>query len=388
MKLRKEEIRRVWDADRHRDRRRLLLLSVIALGAMLFCMSCRYNGFYYTKKLVPAQNFRCLVLWLRLGLSRLGGTELWLRRQEAIEAAGGSIAYLGAVAQFKITLMAFVSGAALSIAGAIFQTAYRNPMASPNILGATAGVQLGNVLVILLFSTAAAEQIYTRYAFTYGFTVLCVLAVLLLGRFTGSSGGHSSILETVMVGSIVSQTLNVVSMYIMYELEDEELLLYQQLILGARTETDTVSVTVFFTVMLLSILPVLLLRYRMNCLGLDQDEAKALGVNNRPFTVLGQVCGIVMTACAMIHFGTVGMLAMVIPYGVREFLGSDFRRVCLGSALLGGTVMMAGKTISSFIVLMSETVPITFIINVMVFPLFIVILIRKSGQPGRDTVET
>lgn len=380
MRLSREEIRRTWAEDQRKRRRRLLRALGVTAGVFLLSLCVRYNAYYYEDKFVPLAYLKSYLLALRLLAARLTKSALFYDQSAAIEAVGGSILYLGALARLKITLMALVSGAALSIAGAIFQTAYRNPMASPNILGATAGVKLGNVLVILLYSAAAVEKVYLRYQFCYGFTAVCVLAILLLGRLAGSRRENFSVMEMVMVGSIVSQALNVVTMYLMYQLEDEDLLLYQQLSLGAYLQTDRVSMTIFFLIMAIAILPVLLMRYRMNIIGLDKMETTTIGLNPRPLRLVGQFCGVLMVTCAMIHCGEVGMLSMVIPYIVRQSVGADFRQVCVYSALGGGVLLMVCRLLTTFIVIENEPVPVSFLVNLILVPIFMVILARQRGN--------
>jgi iron complex transport system permease protein len=250
-------------------------------------------------------------------------------------------------------------------------------MASPNILGATAGVGLGHVLVIMLFSAAAVEHIYLRYEFCYGFTAVCVVLVLALGRLTGCKAENFSILETVMLGSVISQGLKVVTMYLMYNMQEEDMLRYQEVTLGTYTQTDAVSMLIFFAVMAAAIIPVLLMRYHMNVMGLDKMETASIGVSSRPMRIVGQFCGILMVTGAMIHCGEVGMLSLVIPYIVRRIVGADFRKVCVYSALAGGSLLMICRLLTSFILLLNEPIPVVFIVNLLLIPAFMVIL---AGQ--------
>jgi iron complex transport system permease protein len=355
----------------------------IALAAtvliFLFCLCIRYNAYSFTDKFVPLEYLKSYALAIKLLFSRLFETELWYRRDAAIEAFG-SIMYHGSIARLSSTLVAIISGAALSIAGAIFQTAYRNPMASPNILGATAGVGLGNVLVIMLYSAAAVEHIYLRYEFCYGFTALCVILVLALGRLTSNKAENFSILETVILGSVISQGLNVATMYIMYNMQEEDMLLYQEVTLGTYMQTDTVSMLIFFSVMGVTIIPVLLMRYRMNIIGLDKMETTTIGVSSRPMRIIGQLCGVLMVTAAMIHCGDVGMLSLVIPYIVRQTVGADFRKVCVYSALAGGSLLMVCRLLTSFILLLDEPIPVVFIVNLFLMPAFVIILARQRRK--------
>ena len=311
---------------------------VICLAAVilifLICMSIRYNGAYYDKKFVPLEYIKSFGLAIKLGFQRLTG-QITKEEAEAVIESFDSIIYLGAFARLKITLMSFVAGGALAASGTIFQTIYRNPMASPNLIGATAGVSLGNVIVVLVYSAEAITHIYLRYAYCYSLTAICVGVTLLFGKLMGDKKENYSVMEMVMAGSIISQVMSVISQYIMYNLEDENLLVYEELMLGTDVDTDTVSLAIFFGVMAISLLPMLFMKYRMNAVGMSLTEARTLGINIAPMRLIGQICGALMVTCAMIHFGQAGMISMVIPYMVRQSIGADFKKVITYSILAG-----------------------------------------------------
>ena len=137
---------------------------------------------------------------------------------------------------------------------------------------------------------------------------------------------------------------------------------------------------IFFGVMAISILPVLMLRYRMNTLGMDRLETTALGIRSGPLRLAAQICGVVMVTCAMIHCGELGMLSLVTPHVVRRYVGADFRKVCVYSALIGGSVMMLCRLMTSFFLVLSEPIPAAFLVNLLLMPAFMVILAKQRGQ--------
>ncbi len=379
MRLTKREMRGSWDLDRRRLRRRYAAAAAVAAAGFLLCLCFRYNAYYYEQKLTLAENLRAYALALRLLAARITDSELF-RRRDALIDAFGSVAYYGALARLRITLSAFVSGAALAVSGAVFQTAYRNPMASPSIIGAAVGVDLGNVLVVALYSAAAYENILLRYRFCYGFTALCVGLVFLLGRLGGAQRRKNyGTMEMILAGSVVSQVVRVFSMYLMYELPEEDLLLYEEISLGTYPDWSARSTAVFFGVMALSLLPVLAMRWRLNVLALDRAESRSLGAPAGALRVIAQLCGVLMVTCAMIHRGEVGMLSLVIPCAVRRFIDADFRHLCCFSALAGGTLLMLCDLAASFVYIADAPLPVTFVIELVLVPVFLVIL-AKSGR--------
>lgn len=380
MQLCKEELRQSWNTDRKKERKRFWITLGIVFALFLLCLCFRYHAYDYDDKFCPVEYARSYVLAIRLLFARIFDTPLWYQKDAAIAAVGGSVSYSGALAQLRLVLMTFIAGAAVSVSGAIFQTAYRNPMASPNIIGASAGVGLGNVVVVMLFSAACYDHILLRYEYCYGFTAICVVLVLILGRIAGSKRENYSIISMIMAGSVVSQIINVFTMYFMYNLEDEDLILYELISLGTYVDTSALSMVIFLAVMAISVLPVLLMRYRFNAIGMDKAETTSLGISTRGLRLVGQVCGAVMVTCATIHCGQVGMISMVIPYILRRVVGSDFRRLAVYSALIGGGLLMICRLGTSFFLIAGEPLPVSFLIQLVLMPVFMVILARQRGS--------
>ncbi|MBO4677845.1 MAG: iron ABC transporter permease [Oscillospiraceae bacterium] len=363
-------MRYLWAEERHREQRQYVLAMLLALLVFLLCCCFRANAYSYEKKFVPLEYLKNYALALRVLFGK------------AVPPASGEarVLYLGALSRLRSTAMAFLAGAGLSLAGAVFQNAWRNPMASPGMLGATAGVRLGNVLLISMFSVSAVEHLSLRYFFCYGFSAVCVGIVLLLGKLAGGRRRETSVLEMVMAGSVLSSGLNVVTMYLMYQLEDEALLLYEELSYGMYEQTDAVSTGIFFTVMLLSLIPLLLLRTRMNLLSADRLEGSALGIRPGVLRMIAQLCGVILTTCAMIHCGELGMISLVVPHVVRRYAGADMRRVCVFGAAAGGILMMLARLLGSFFQILSEPIPVAFFINLLLLPAFVLILARQRGE--------
>ena len=378
MLLSREEIWATWRNDKRRERRLLVIVCVIVALVFLACLSVRYNAIYYNDKFLPLTYAQSLWTALQIEVSHLFNGDLWYQREEVI-ASIGSIEYLGALARLRTCLMTFAAGAALALGGAIFQTAYRNPMASPNLLGVTAGVNLGNVVLVLMFATSAMSHVFLRYGLCYGFTAICVLLVLILGRVAGDRHENVSVIEMVMMGAIISQAIGAFVSYQMYTMEEESLALLEQIQLGALMQVDVVSFAICVGCITLACAPIAAMRYRMNVIGLERAETAAIGVNAQPYRVLAQICGVIMTTAAMVHCGQIGMVAMVVPYLVRSLVGANFKNICIFSILIGGAVVMVCSLIASFFMVGETPLPATFIVNFIMVPGFLYILAKQKG---------
>jgi len=377
--LAKSDVNAIWRQDRAKEKRGILIASASTAAVFLLCLCVRYNAFSFDEKFVPVKYAKSLVLALRLLVSRITGGQLWHQRAELI-AANGSVFYYGALAQLKMLLMSFLAGAGISLSGSIFQTAYRNVRASPNIIGATAGVSLGNVVVVMLFAENVYDNLLSRYIYCYGFTVACVMLVMLLRKLSGTKSTDGSLSELVMAGAVISQVISVFTQYFMYNLSDADLVTYQQITQGVYLQSDTTGTAVFFVIMTVTISPIILMRYRLNLLGLDKAETASAGLSGRALRLTAQLCGAVMVTCSMIHYGAVGMVSLVIPYAMRAAVGSDFRYLSVYSILCGGSLLMVCRTASSFFSIEGTPFPVAFAVEIALIPVFAIILARQRSS--------
>lgn len=379
MRLTRAEVWQVWDYDRKKDRRRYLIWGMACLLVFLISLCFRFNAYYYPDKFIPVAHFKSYLVGWQCMWGKIFDNGALAKKEELI-ALIGEITYKGAWARLRETLMAAAAGGGLAVAGAIFQTIYRNPMASPNMLGATVGVRLGNILMISLFSAQAVELVNTRYALCYGLTGLCVGGVLLLGKVTGDKSGNPSVLQMVMAGSVLSQGLNVFVMYYMYELEDQDLILYEELTMGTNISYSVFNTALFLSIMVIALVPMFAMRYRFNIVSMDTTEAKVTGLNPAPVRMIGQICGVVMVTAAMIHCGDTGMVSMVIPFAVRNRVGADARKVIVFSAMAGAMLLMICRLLTSFTLINGTEIPVGFIMNLFLTPVFMMILASGKGM--------
>ena len=371
MKLHENEIEKSRMADLKKSR--LVYgfagVAVILLFLVSLCFKTSEPGV-----ISPGETFTNLFTAFKLFISDVFRLSYSMGRSELLAELPN---YQISLTRLARTLMFALSGMGVALAGAIFQTIYKNPMASPNIIGATVGVNLGNVLMVTMFGAAAIYMPLVRYKYCYILTGIIVFGVLLLGKIAGGKRAQYSVIEMVMAGSVVSQAFQVVTTYMMYNLEDEDLLSYQELIMGTNIRTDWISMVVFLAAMACSLLPMFLIRFRFNGAGFSLDEAKMQGVNGVRLRIAGQICGVIMITAAMIHCGDMGMISMAIPHLARYLVGANFRKVSVCSMLFGAGLMLGCRIISSMIYIENTELPVNFIISLCIMPVFLVVLAKQ-----------
>ena len=103
--------------------------------------------------------------------------------------------------------------------------------------------------------------------------------------------------------------------------------------LSAVTPGDVISVA---PAMLIGCAALFVLRWRMNLLSLEDEEARALGVNTRVLRAVLVAAATLMTAAAVSISGVIGWIGLLAPHVARALVGPDFARLLPASIMLGG----------------------------------------------------
>jgi len=236
-------------------------------------------------------------------------------------------------------LAAMLVGAALSVAGAAYQSLFRNPLVSPDILGVSTGAGFGAVLGILLGLPVAAIQLLG-----FGGGLLTVAAVGALAR-TLRGGGDVLVLVLagIVVGALAGAAISLVKV-----LADP----YDQLpaitfwLLGSLAGVKVEDVAAVLPAVLVGLVPLLLLRWRIGVLSLGDDEARALGVDVPRLRLLVIVAATLVTAAVVAISGVIGWVGLMVPHMARLLVGPRFDRLLPAAILLGAAFMLAIDTLA------------------------------------------
>jgi iron complex transport system permease protein len=235
-------------------------------------------------------------------------------------------------------LAALVVGAALAAAGTAYQGMFRNPLVSPDILGVSTGAALGAVLAIFLSKSILLTQ---AFAFAGG-----LAAVGLVYGVGSRLRGHDPLLALVLTGVVIGTLLGS-AIALMKYLADP----YNQLpaitfwLLGSLAAISPKDMAYAVPLVLAGLVPLLLLRWRVNLLALPDDEARALGVDTRRLRTVVVTCATLMTAAVVAISGIIGWVGLLIPHAARLLVGPDFGRLLPLAMLMGAAFMLAVDTL-------------------------------------------
>lgn len=266
---------------------------------------------------------------------------------------------------------AIVVGAALSAAGAAYQGLFRNPLVSPDILGVSTGAGLGAVIGIFLSLPVAGIQLL---AFLTGLaTVGLVSSIALFVR------NREPVLVLVLAGVVVSSLAGaMISLLKILADPYEQLPAITFWLLGSLSSIRPADVYSALPMALIGLVPLTLLHWRMNVLSLDDQEAKALGVQTTQLRYVVISAATLMTASAVSIAGVVGWVGLVLPHLARMLVGPKFERLLPAAMLLGASYLLFVDTLARTIARIE--IPLGILTAVVGAPFFLWLLVR--GREG------
>ena len=236
-------------------------------------------------------------------------------------------------------LAAVLVGAALAIAGAAFQGLFRNPLVSPDLLGASSGAALGAVLGIY-FSLG----VFAIEGFAFAGGLVAVGAVYLIGS---AMRARDPILLLVLTGVVIGALLGAGVGLFKYVADP-----YSQLpamtfwLLGSLAATTSSDLVPLAGPVALGALVLFALRWRMNVMSLPDEEARALGLSTGPLRIAIIAAATLVTSASVAAAGIIGWVGLVVPHIARTLVGPDFARLLPAAALLGGGFLLAIDTLA------------------------------------------
>jgi iron complex transport system permease protein len=224
-------------------------------------------------------------------------------------------------------------GASLSLSGAAYQSLFKNPLVSPDILGVTHGAGMGAALGILLGLVSTGIHFIS-----FGFGILTVAIVLLLSRM---GGGRNATVVLILVGTIMNAFFTSIISFIKYVADtDNKLPEIVFWLMGSFARSgNNHNALIMLGVFIIGGLPLFLLRWKINILSFGDEEAKSLGVNTQSIRTVVIVCSTLLTATSVSFCGIIQWVGLIIPHISRLLVGPD-NRALFPAAILGGGLFM------------------------------------------------
>lgn len=266
--------------------------------------------------------------------------------------------------------LAVLTGAALSVSGAVLQSVFMNPLASPDLLGTSSAAGFGAALAIFIGLTGFAV---TATAFVFG--IAGVALVFICGRHVRSNRSAGIILCGIITGSLFSAGISLIKLSADPE---NRLPAITYWLMGSLNGADEKTVVFFIIPFIIGLVPLFLLRWKLNVISLGEDAARAVGTDPSRVRMAAVICTSLLTAAAVSSAGVIGWVGLVMPQALRRLCGPDQRILLPASLLSGALFMLVSDTVSRC--LLAAEVPVGIITAMAGAPLFLILLITERRR--------
>ena len=270
----------------------------------------------------------------------------------------------------QIRLPRILIGAALSAAGTSYQAMFRNPMVSPDLLGASTGACFGAALAILL---GAGYAVITASSFLFG--LAAVGLTYLVGRLSRIRSTLAMVLAGMMVGSLFSAGTSFIKLVAD---TTDQLPAITYWLMGSLTATKARDVQFAAWPVLAGLVPLWLLRWRVNLLTVSEAEARSMGVHTGRLRVVVVLCATLMTAGSVAVSGMIGWVGLVIPHFGRMIFGQDYRKLLPASSLLGAVFLMVVDNLARTVT--TSEIPLGILTSFVGAPVFLYLIVSGGTQ--------
>ena len=263
-----------------------------------------------------------------------------------------------------------IGGFVLGVAGFVFQTVFRNPLASPDIIGVSSGASAGAAFGILFLSGSMAVTA-SAFAGALGSVVLA----LMLASLTAGQDGRGIVLAGIAVHSLAQTTL--IFLKLLADPE-KQLASIEYWIMGSLNGISIDSIAIPFFITFIGFFIILLLYRQILILSINEDEAASLGVNVTIFRFIILITATLIVSSIICVTGLISFIGLIAPHIARLLTGRNDRFTYISSGFAGTIIMTLSDIFARS--LSSSELPVSIFTSVIGAPLLIILLIKSNKK--------
>lgn len=270
------------------------------------------------------------------------------------------------------TIMAVLSGAALGLSGCVYQMIFKNPLASPDIIGIAGGANLGAAIAIVLVSSA---NVFGIAIGSFWGGLLAVLCVMLLVQTTNSKSTSTYVLAGIVINAVSKAMIMALKYFADPENELAAMEYWEMGTFGNVTLSKLLAILPMF---LAGMVGLLLLRRQVEMLALGDNECRTLGVRLRPIRATVLLLSTLLVASVISITGLVSFAGLIAPHTAKLMLRRSNATTLYMSALMGSLVVLTADILAR--VLYSAELPISILTTVIGVPMLLYFMCGKGGR--------
>lgn len=268
------------------------------------------------------------------------------------------------------TISVILAGSSLAVSGATYQGIFRNPLISESILGVSAGAGVGAALAILMDQSIKMIEVS---AFIFG--LLAVGMTFTISHIYKNNQTLILVLAGIIVGGLFSAIISLFKYVADPSNKLPDIVFW---LMGSFAKTSLNNISFIAPVTILSMLIIILLRWRINALSMGDEEARLLGIDTKKVRSTLIICSTLLTASAVCIGGIISWVGLIIPHISRMIIGPDHKDMIIASILIGGIYLLIVDTICR--TLASTEIPISIVTSIFGAPIFLYLLYKTKNS--------
>lgn len=274
-------------------------------------------------------------------------------------------------------LTALLCGASLSVCGLMLQTAFRNPLAGPDVFGISSGAGLGVALVMLLLGGTVSTSLFTVSGFlailTAAFLGAITVTALILFLSTLVRNSVLLLIVGIMVGYVSSSAVSLLNFFA----SEEGVKSYMVWGMGNFGGVSMSHIPLFSLLCLVGIMGALLLVKPLNILLLGPQYAESLGISTRRLRNLLLLIVGLLTAITTAFCGPISFIGLAIPHIARLLFRTDNHQVLLPGTVLTGAAIALLCNFICFLPGEMGVIPLNAVTPLIGAPVIIYVIIQR-----------
>lgn len=274
-------------------------------------------------------------------------------------------------------LTALLCGASLSVCGLMLQTAFRNPLAGPDVFGISSGAGLGVALVMLLLGGTVSTSLFTVSGFlailTAAFLGAITVTALILFLSTLVRNSVLLLIVGIMVGYVSSSAVSLLNFFA----SEEGVKSYMVWGMGNFGGVSMSHIPLFSLLCLVGIMGALLLVKPLNILLLGPQYAESLGISTRRLRNLLLLIVGLLTAITTAFCGPISFIGLAIPHIARLLFRTDNHQILLPGTVLTGAAIALLCNFICFLPGEMGVIPLNAVTPLIGAPVIIYVIIQR-----------
>lgn len=266
------------------------------------------------------------------------------------------------------SIMVILAGIGLSVAGSVYQTLFKNSLASPDIIGVTSGANVGAAFSIVFVSGSVFSVAFG--AFMGG--VLALIFVIGLVKVSRSD----NILSYVLSGIVINAISNGILMTIKYFSDPENQLgAIEYWTMGSFGGITLEKLKIIFPFFFIGIMGIFMMRWKIFVLSVSDEEAKSLGIAVNKSRLFILLFSTLIVASIVSITGLISFIGLIPPHIARSILKKNDFKTIVFSGLIGAILMALSDCLAR--ILLPSELPISIITSFIGAP-YLALLVMKN----------